>query len=126
MSKTGYIIFNAAQPGVGRVQVLGSKKFSSVWRNLCQSLLRRPEVDSKGAVWSEYETSARGSLDWGYPDGGYPDWGYPDRGYPDRGYPDWGYPLNWVSILGVRPGVVARGPARASSLKDPYLLRSSI
>ena len=34
-----YVLFNAAQPGVGRVQVLGSKKVQSSARILSPSLL---------------------------------------------------------------------------------------
>ena len=69
-------IFNAAQPGVGRVQVLGSKKVHR----------------QKGFCWlsSVFRLAISKKVKLGYPDRGYPEGGYPDREYPDRGYPDGG------------------------------------
>ena len=79
---SSYFLFNAAQPGVGRVHVLGSKKTFRRFRRW-----NGLETRKGSQVNQPRQHSDRGSSDWGYPDWGYQELGYPDQGYPDQGVP---------------------------------------
>ena len=59
-------IFNVAHPGVGRVQVLGSKKKKKYKKSWIVSL-----------EWSLYKNDTQGQ-----------EWAFSARGFPDRASPD--------------------------------------
>ena len=84
-------VFNAAQPGVGRVQVLGSKQVEEeeqFFGNCRKTNMTQPGhplcclVKCRSSV---LDLEFLGSQ--GYPDQGYPDRRYPDQDqrHPDRG-----------------------------------------
>ena len=71
-------IFNAAQPDVGRVQVLGSKKLQEpVCQSLCPRLMESTEMHCIG---SEYDTSPQGFQSLGLTLA----WETPYKGFLDR------------------------------------------
>ena len=95
-------IFNAAQPGVGRVQVLGSKKLLL--------LLQQKELFNIWHQMYEFWLSPSWFLVCLYPDGGSLDRGSPDGGpktcgsltggwFPDRGYTDLSLSMNFKASL---------------------------